>query len=614
MLNLLMMRFECLDCPRALTEYLRHRGSSYIHLLRDESSRAPLSMSINTPSSPLRCSMMCVTPLIAAVLAAGVLTACKSRSSLWESSLNDMEAKIDRKVARTAAAPMSQLSNDETREGDDPNSLVARLNELERASDEEQARMIARGIDAAVQLESAKDPEASSTETRTETPQNTAVPATREFVLGISRVWHLAEIVAVALEANPETREAWQLARAAAAREQSALAAYAPDMGVRAGASLTTAPGLSNSPSKSMIDTEFRAAPQIYLTWVLLDFGRRDAVTDRTRAELAAANLTHDRSIQRVLYAVERNYFALEATIGLRTAALQDVASARSVLEATEERLVLGLATRPEALIARQSYAEALYQLEKSRADVFVAEGELRRSAGFPANLPIPIDATPEGELPPALAVGVDGIIDMALTQRPDLAAAVLELRAREADIRRAEASFMPQVDFAGAVGPGFYDFDVEGLSLDGSGWELQGNVLLGGSWLLYDGGARDAALAEVHAKRSVAAARLAALRLDAENQVWRAYFELQSNRAQYDAAKALVLAATDSFDAVRESYQLGLSTLPEMLDSERDLFEARAQRIQSRADFLTSSAQLVFACGAGAGEVVSASSVDAQR
>jgi outer membrane protein TolC len=95
---------------------------------------------------------------------------------------------------------------------------------------------------------------------------------------------------------------------------------------------------------------------------------------------------------------------------------------------------------------------------------------------------------------------------------------------------------------------------------------------------------------------------------------VWRAYFELQSNRAQYDAAKALVLAATDSFDAVRESYQLGLSTLPEMLDSERDLFEARAQRIQSRADFLTSSAQLVFACGAGPGEVVSASSVDAQR
>ena len=275
-------------------------------------------------------------------------------------------------------------------------------------------------------------------------------------------MWHLAELVAAALEANPATREAWQLARAAAAREQSALAAYGPDIGVKASADLSTEPGLSNSPSKSLIDTEFRFAPQVYLTWVLLDFGRRDAATDRTRAELAAANLTHDRTIQRVLYEVERGYFALEAMIGLRLAAAQDVESARSVLEATEERLILGLATRPDALIARQSYAEALYQLEKSRADVFVAEGDLRTSVGFSANLAIPIDATPEGELPPALAVGVDGIIDMALTQRPDLAAAVLDLRAREADIRRAEASFMPQIDFGGAVGPGYYNFNVE--------------------------------------------------------------------------------------------------------------------------------------------------------
>ena len=540
-----------------------------------------------------RSSVARVTPSVAAVLAACALSACSSRSQLWETSLNDMEAKIDRKVASSAAA-----AGDPARKNDDPNSLLARLDELDRASDEEQSRMIARGIDAAVQLESGAQVH----------PQDTSIAAAPVFVRGVSRVWNLAELVAAALEANPATREAWQLARASAAREQSALAAYGPDIGVRASADLSTEPGLANSPTISMIDTEFRFAPQVYLTWVLLDFGRRDAATDRTRAELAAANLTHDRVIQRVLFDVERNYFALEATIGLRSAAEQDVESARSVLESTDERLLLGLATRPDALIARQAYAEALYQLEKSRANVFVAEGDLRRSAGFPANLAVPIDATPEGELPPGLAVGVDGIIDMALTQRPDLAAAVLELRAREADIRRAEASFMPQVDFGGAIGPGYYNFDVEGLSLQGAGWELQARALLGGSWLLYDGGARDAALAEVHAQRSAAAARLAALRLDAENQVWRAYFELQSNRSQYDAAKALVMAANDSFDSVRESYQLGLSTLPEVLDAERDLFEARAQRIQSRADFLTSSAQLVFACGAGIGEVVTAS------
>ena len=223
-----------------------------------------------------RSSVARVSTSVAAVLAACALSACSSRSQLWEASLNDMEAKIDRKVACDAAT-----TSNTARESDDPNSLVAHLGEIERASDEEQARMIARGIDAAVQLESDAEDDAG---------QDAAVTASAEFVLGVSRVWHLAELVAAALEANPATREAWQLARAAAAREQSALAAYGPDIGVKASADLSTEPGLSNSPSKSLIDTEFRFAPQVYLTWVLLDFGRRDAATDRTRAELAAAN------------------------------------------------------------------------------------------------------------------------------------------------------------------------------------------------------------------------------------------------------------------------------------------------------------------------------------
>ena len=135
-----------------------------------------------------RSSVARVTPGVAAVLAACALSACSSRSQLWETSLNDMEAKIDRKVASSAAA-----GGDPARKNDDPNSLLARLDELDRASDEEQARMIARGIDAAVQLESGAQVH----------PQDTSIAAAPVFVRGVSRVWNLAELVAAALEANP---------------------------------------------------------------------------------------------------------------------------------------------------------------------------------------------------------------------------------------------------------------------------------------------------------------------------------------------------------------------------------------------------------------------------
>ena len=522
-------------------------------------------------------------PTLVFIIVSGALASCRGRSELWEDGLAEMERKIEPEVAKGPSEPSTAMP-------DDPNSMVARLRNLGDASDKEQAQAIERGIASAVSVQAQRSLQAQ------QVPQEGPGP-------GIERIWGLPELAAAALEANPATRESWHRARAAAAREQKALAAYGPDIGVEAGADYFDQPGLAFGTS-AMPDRELRVSPRVYASWLLLDFGRRDADTERARAELAAANTTHDRTIQRVVYEVQRAYFKLEAAIGLRTAAEQDVVAARSVLKATESRLTQGLATRPETLIARQAYAEALYALEKRRAQVFVTEGDLRTRAGFPVSASLPIDATAEADVPPVVTAGIDGIIDQALAQRPDLASAVLDLRAREAEVRRAQAEFMPQVVTRGTVGATFLDYYVEGFNIEGKGWGFDGQIFLGGRWLLYDNGARDAALFEASANRAAAAAKLAQARLDAADEVWRAYYTLQSDRAQYDAAKALLVAAIDTFDAVKRAYEMGLSTLPELLDAERDLFKARAQRIESRSDLLVSSANLIYASGAGPGSI----------
>ena len=269
-------------------------------------------------------------------------------------------------------------------------------------------------------------------------------------------------------------------ARAAAAREQKALAAYGPQIGVEAGMRYSQQPFLSQTP-QPLPDREALFSPQVYASWLLLDFGRRDADTDRARAELAAANMSHDRTIQRTVFAVQKSYFRLEGALGLRAAAEQDVIAARSVLKATESRLALGLATRPDMLVARQAYAEALYQLEKRRSGVLLAEGDLRTSVGIPASVALPIDPTPEAEVPEILTAGIDGIIDQALARRPDLAAVVLEVRAREADMRRAQADYLPEVVARGTAGESWLNFDTPGFSIQGQGWGFAGSAYLGG-------------------------------------------------------------------------------------------------------------------------------------
>ena len=593
-------------------------------------------------------------------IASGVIVSCAPRSNLWEDELAGIEKKIDTQVA---SGPGSVSGAQPAI--DSPNSMVARLSKLGNQSDQEQAKAIARGIERAVQQQAAMtaqknksldeqfssiastanapatraDGDANSlvtdksaaTQNKNETDSAALAAATRnknatdaapnaiaapgadvataqQIGFGVERVWGLAELAATALEANPATRESWQRARAAAAREQKALAAYGPDIGVEAGADYFQVPGMafgygSNAPP----DREFRFTPQVYASWLLLDFGRRDADTDRARAELAAANMSHDRTIQRVVVEVQRAYFKLESALGLRTAAEQDVMAARSVLKATEAKLKLGLATRPDTLIARQAFAQTLYKLEKRRADVFVAEGDLRTRTGFPATVAIPIDMAAESDLPPMLTMGIDGIIDQALASRPDLASAVLDLRAREAEVRRAQAEYLPEVITRGTAGYGLYNYEVTGFDIQGQGWGFDGQIFVGGKWLLYDNGARDAALFEAGANRAASAARLAQSRLNAADEVWRAYYTLQSDRAQYDAAKALLVSAIDTFDAVKRAYELGLSTLPELLDAEQDLFQARSLRIETRSDLLCSSANLIYASGAGPGSVTGA-------
>ncbi len=578
-------------------------------------------------------------------IASGVIASCAPHSNLWEDELAGIEKKIDTQVAQGPGTTSNALPA-----SDSPNSMVARLSKLGKQSDQEQARAIERGIESAVQqqvaiteqknksLDAQFSPIASTGNapaTRADgdanilvadksaatqnkdatdgTPNAIAAPGTegalaQQTGFGVERVWGLAELAATALEANPATRESWQRARAAAAREQKALAAYGPNIGIEAGGDYFEVPGLafgygSNAPP----DREFRFTPQVYASWLLLDFGRRDADTDRARAELASANMSHDRTIQRVVVEVQRAYFKLESALGLRTAAEQDVVAARSVLKATEAKLKLGLATRPDTLIARQAFAQTLYKLEKRRADVFVAEGELRTRTGFPATVAIPIDMAAESDLPPMLTIGIDGIIDQALASRPDLASAVLDLRAREAEVRRAQAEYLPEVVTRGTAGYGLLNYEVTGFDIQGNGWGFDGQIFLGGKWLLYDNGARDAALFEAGANRAASAARLAQSRLNAADEVWRAYYTLQSDRAQYDAAKALLVSAIDTFDAVKRAYELGLSTLPELLDAEHDLFQARSLRIETRSDLLCSSANLIYASGAGPGSVTGA-------
>ena len=411
-------------------------------------------------------------------------------------------------------------------------------------------------------------------------------------------LYGLADLIDLAHHVNPDTRRAWEGARAAAAQAGRAEAAYYPTLNYMAagGTSRVTYP----TKDGPLTITGPGVTPQVQLSWIILDFGRRRATVEGRGQQLLQANYSFNRKLQEVAFAVARSYFALDASRARVTAARATLESAVAIEEAVAARLAQGLATRPDLLLARQERARAAFDVEDAVGAVADAQALLAESVGIAPTLPLKVADLSALPLPAGLTESVEDVIDRALIRRPDLSARLAALRAREAEVARARAEFLPNLSVSGSVSQ-----PVQRYSSSPTGQspftmnETNYGAFLNFEWKLFDGFERDNALREAASQRGAAEAELAALELRTIREVWKAYVDVKTALSKREFALALVAAAEEAYAATLESYRAaGLATVLDLLAAQRDLARARTTEIQSRAELLTSSAALTFAAG----------------
>ncbi|MDE0888188.1 MAG: TolC family protein [Phycisphaerales bacterium] len=414
----------------------------------------------------------------------------------------------------------------------------------------------------------------------------------------------LLRLIDFALGHRPDTRAAWERARVAAAELGIAQGAWYPVLGVEAqfyyARMIFPANGFALEADQTAL------IPQVALNYLLLDFGRREADDDAARAGLFAANLTFNRSLQQTIREVQVGYFNLDAALALNDASQRNANLAETVLEMVESQVMVGLATTPDLLLARQEMAQARFDLEATVADILSARADLLEACGVPANLPIKITRITERDLPEALEYRVDDVINVALRGRPDLGAALENVRRTAAGVRRAEADFLPVVNAFAIAGFEWTEWNtgtdrpVDGKTdfpsdtITSPVW----NVGVSASWILFEGYIRENAVKAARAERRAAQAELEALRLRAIGETWDAYFRVQAYRRQYDFGIALVESSEEAFAAVSAAYREGLATITTLVQSERDLQASQATFVGARADLLIAAADLAFAAG----------------
>ena len=416
-----------------------------------------------------------------------------------------------------------------------------------------------------------------------------------ELQIDSERVYSLAELIDLAEAHNPETRVAWEGARAQAAAVGIARSELFPAVTAVALAGVDRDEAGFGSRFFRQTIPAFQLS--LNLNYTIFDSGARRGRINAESARLLASNFGFNDVHRQLINYVSQAYYRLLNAAGQEEAAGASLVNAQAVQQAAEERLRNGLATLPDVLEARSATAQAQYNLQAVLGAEEIARGNLATALGMPAATRIRVQPLGEVPTPESLSDTVEEALRRALEQRPDLQAQAAQVRLVQAEGQQARAAFYPSLSVS--AGPSAQSLYILQQNLPwGHTADLTGGVTLSLNWTLFDGGARRSRLAETEAHIREAQARVGVAHDQIEDQVWTAYSNLNTAFRQREAAAALMTAAAQSYSAALESYNYGVRNLLDVTNAQRVLAQARSADIQARTQVLAALADLAFRTG----------------
>lgn len=389
----------------------------------------------------------------------------------------------------------------------------------------------------------------------------------------------LADIVERALCNNPRTRTAWLNARYQAAQLGVARSAYFPDVKATAGISLNRLDG----------DTVTQESVGVSLSYVLYDFGARDAGLENARQILAAANASHDATLQSVFLAAVQAYYQLTAAQAAVEAAQQSEKASLESLNAAASRYKVGLGTPADKLQAQTAHSQAVLTRVRAEGELRTASGVLANVIGLDANLPVAVAPPLAREPAPGFEADVARLIDTARRLRPDLVAAEAQIKAAQAGVDVAKAANKPVVSLTTSL-----------TATDTSRADLARNAAVGVQIAIpvFNGHSTAYKIRVAEEQLKIRQAERDALNLQVALDVWRAYQGLLTETQAVRNGQDLVASATESEAVALGRYKAGVGNILDVLSAQSALASARQQYIQASYNWQIARLALAQAMG----------------
>lgn len=278
-----------------------------------------------------------------------------------------------------------------------------------------------------------------------------------------------------------------------------------------------------------------------------------------------------------------------QAQLALTDAIINTLTTTRDQVEL---RYRQGLTTSLYLHQADLALAAARSQRPGQQTALTISEHGLAILLGRYPEAPAAAQAT--AELPPPPALFSTGLPARLLTQRPDINAAALRVRAADAGVAAAIANRFPAVNLLAGLGASRTDSGP--TVLHSTFWSL----LIDLTQPIIDGGRRRA---EVDRQQALLAETLAAYQqtvLKAFQEVEDALVANQGAEEQLGLLRKQAATALATRQRAEDGYRLGINDSLAMLDSQRQDQEVRRQLLAARRRLLSARIGLARALGGG--------------
>lgn len=329
-------------------------------------------------------------------------------------------------------------------------------------------------------------------------------------------------------------------------------------------------------------------------TWYSLDASEKRALE---------AQAGYDLAQQALISRVSTAYFnVLKAQDTLEFVVAEKKAIERQ-LEQTKQRFNVGLTAITDVHEAQANFDSAVAQEIRAENNIEIAKEALREITGKYYNEFDGINTTRFDAAKPS-PTDIQSWVTKAENHNLELKAKELGVEAAKYDIKQAEAGHYPTLDLTASLNKSQDDVTTFNRTVNEPTLDTT-RIGLNLTVPLYSGGATSAAVRQAQANYVIASEDMELTYRSAVRQVRSSYSDVVALVSSIRALEQSVVSAESALKATQAGFEVGTRTIVDVLNSTRNLYNAKSNLSNTRYDYILATLALKQASGSlNAGDV----------